>query len=153
MEARRQRIDVSQSLSAQSNGIPLQGVCALIAIAIVHSDNRLTCAIAQTLFATGIAISVLMIAAYTRPFTGEISVGPDFCSRSSPVSLRLNAAFSDASSLVRTERVTKISFRILSRSHPSNDQQQGHFRRQSGGRALISVISFVAFDASFPRIV
>jgi hypothetical protein len=44
---------------------------------MVHSDNRLTCAIALTLFATGIALSLLLIAAYNRPFTGEISVGPD----------------------------------------------------------------------------
>jgi hypothetical protein len=29
------------------------------------------------IFATGVAICVLMIAAYTRPFIGEISVGPD----------------------------------------------------------------------------
>ena len=31
----------------------------------------------STLFATGIALSLLLIAAYNRPFTGEISVGPD----------------------------------------------------------------------------
>src|SRR5262249_17509210 len=55
----------------------LQGLCALIAIAIVHSDNRLTCAIAVALFATGIALSSLLIAAYSRPFTGEISVKPE----------------------------------------------------------------------------
>jgi multisubunit Na+/H+ antiporter MnhC subunit len=57
--------------------ILLQGFCALVAIAMVHSDNRLTCAIALMIFATGIAVSVLLIAAYSRPFTGEISVGPD----------------------------------------------------------------------------
>ena len=34
-------------------------------------------AIAMTLFATGIALSLLLIAAYSRPFTGEISVRPD----------------------------------------------------------------------------
>ena len=56
--------------------ILLQGLCTLVAIAMVHSDNRLTCAIALTLFATGIALSLLLIAAYSRPFTGEISVGP-----------------------------------------------------------------------------
>jgi Protein of unknown function (DUF4239) len=79
MEARRQRIVVSQSSisSVKWVAILLQGMCALIAIAMVHSDNRLACAIALTLFATGIAISVLMIATYTRPFTGDISVGPD----------------------------------------------------------------------------
>ena len=54
------------------------GLCALVAIAMVHSDNRLTCAIALSIFATGIAVSVLLIAAYGRPFTGpEISVSPD----------------------------------------------------------------------------
>jgi hypothetical protein len=78
MEARRQRIVVSQSSisSVKWVAIPLQGMCALIAIAMVHGDNLLTCAIALTLFAT-VAISVLMIATYTGPFTGEISVGPD----------------------------------------------------------------------------
>ena len=55
----------------------LQALCTLIAIAMVHSDNRLTCGIALTLFATGIALSLLLIAAYSRPFTGEISVGPE----------------------------------------------------------------------------
>ena len=57
--------------------ILLQGLCTLIAIAIVHSNNRLTCAIAVALFATGIALSSLLIAAYSRPFTGEISVKPE----------------------------------------------------------------------------
>ena len=55
-------------------GILLQGLCTLIAIAMVHSDTRLTCAITSALFATGIALSVLMIAAYSRPF---ISVEPE----------------------------------------------------------------------------
>ena len=44
---------------------------------MVHSDNRLTCAIAVTLLATGIALSALLIAAYSRPFTGDISVGAE----------------------------------------------------------------------------
>ena len=55
----------------------LEGLCTLIAIAMVHSDNKLACGIALTLFATGIALSALLIAAYTRPFTGEISVRPE----------------------------------------------------------------------------
>ena len=54
----------------------LQALCTLVAIAMVHSDNRRTCAIALTLFAIGVALSVLLIAAYSRPFTGEISVTP-----------------------------------------------------------------------------
>jgi FtsH-binding integral membrane protein len=79
LDARRQRIVVSQSAvgTVKWAGILLQGLCTLIAIAMVHSDSRLSCAIAMTLFATGIALSLLLIAAYSRPFTGEISVGPD----------------------------------------------------------------------------
>jgi len=79
MEARRQRIVISQSTltTVKWAGLLLQALCALIAIALVHSDNRTTSRIALALFATGIALSVLLIAAYSHPFTGEISVGPE----------------------------------------------------------------------------
>jgi positive regulator of sigma E activity len=78
LESRRQRIVISQSSVSVVKwaAILLQALCTLIAIAMVHSDNRLTCAIALAMFATGIAVSVLLIAAYSRPFTGEISVKP-----------------------------------------------------------------------------
>jgi positive regulator of sigma E activity len=77
--ARRQRIIISQSEVGPVKwaAILLQGLCTLIAIAMVHSDNRHTCAIAVAIFATGIALSSLLIAAYSRPFAGEISVGPE----------------------------------------------------------------------------
>jgi hypothetical protein len=55
----------------------LQIVCALLATAMVHSDNRLTSAITMGIFATGVAASVLLIAAHDRPFIGQISVGPE----------------------------------------------------------------------------
>ena len=79
LDARRQRIVISKSSvgTVKWAAILLQGLLTLVAIAMVHSDNRLTCAIALTLFATGIALSLLLIAAYSRPFTGEISVRPD----------------------------------------------------------------------------
>jgi hypothetical protein len=79
LDARRQRIIISQSEVGPVKwaAVLLMGLCTLIAIAIVHSDNRLTCGIAVALFATGMALSSLLIAAYSRPFTGEISVGPD----------------------------------------------------------------------------
>jgi hypothetical protein len=48
----------------------------LLAIAMVHSDNRRTAAIAMGLFSSGVAVSVFLILAHDRPFTGEISVGP-----------------------------------------------------------------------------
>ena len=74
LDARRQRIVISQSSvnSVKWAGLLLQAMCTLIAIAMVHCDNRLTCAIALMLFATGIALSVLLIASHNRPFTGHI---------------------------------------------------------------------------------
>jgi hypothetical protein len=79
LDARRQRIVISESSvgAVKWAGILLQGLCTLVAIAVVHSDNRPACAMTLILFATGIALSVLLIAAYTRPFTGENSVAPE----------------------------------------------------------------------------
>lgn len=79
LDARRQRIIVSQSSvgSVKWTALLLQALVTLIAIAMVHSDNRLTAAIALALFSTGVAVSVLLIAAYNRPFSGDISVGPE----------------------------------------------------------------------------
>jgi len=79
LDARRQRIMISQS---QVNPLKwacmlMQAVCALIAIAIVHSDNRLAAVIALGIFATGVAASLLLILAHDRPFTGEISIKSD----------------------------------------------------------------------------
>ena len=79
LEARRQRIVISGSAVSGIKwfGLLLQGLITLIAIAMVHSGNRGTCAIALGLFATGIALSVLLIAAYSQPFKGEVSVRPE----------------------------------------------------------------------------
>ena len=79
LDARRQRIVISESAVGAVKWVAIlfQALCVLIAIAMVHADNRRACAITLTLFATGVALSVLLIAAYSRPFTGEISVGPD----------------------------------------------------------------------------
>jgi uncharacterized MnhB-related membrane protein len=55
----------------------MQALCALVAIAMVHSDNRLASSIAMGIFATGVAASMLLILAHDRPFTGDISIKPD----------------------------------------------------------------------------
>jgi hypothetical protein len=78
MEARRQRIVISR---LQVNWVKwtclcLQGACALVVIAMVYSENRLSAAIATGIFATGVAASMLLIASHDRPFVGEISVEP-----------------------------------------------------------------------------
>src|SRR4051794_11002261 len=79
LDARRQRIIVSL---AAVNPVKwwclyLQAACALLAIGLVHCDNRLGSAIAMALFATGVATSVLLIAAHDRPFAGQISIQPE----------------------------------------------------------------------------
>lgn len=79
LDARRQRIIISH---AEVNSIKwwslyLQAICELIAIATIHCGNRLASGIAMGLFATGVAVSVLLVAAHDRPFTGQISIGPE----------------------------------------------------------------------------
>jgi len=78
LDARRQRIIISQSTVSGIKwlGLLLQALCTLLAISLVHSDNRATCAIALALFATGIAASIVLIECYSRPFTGEVSIPP-----------------------------------------------------------------------------
>ena len=78
LDARRQRILISQSQVnlVKWSCLVLLAICALVAIAMVHSDNRLASAITMTLFATGVAASVLIILSHDRPFTGDVAVGP-----------------------------------------------------------------------------
>jgi hypothetical protein len=79
LDARRQRIIVSlaEVHSVKWVCLYLQAMSVLLAIAMVHSDDRGASLIALTLFATGVAASVLLIAAYDRPFIGQLSVKPD----------------------------------------------------------------------------
>jgi multisubunit Na+/H+ antiporter MnhB subunit len=79
LDARRQRIIISQ---LQVNWVKwlclsLQAVCALLAIAMVQSDDRLTSAISMGLFGVGVAASLLLILAHDRPFSGELAVSPN----------------------------------------------------------------------------
>ena len=55
----------------------LEAILALMAIGLVHSDNRSTAGIAMGIFATAAAVAGLMVASHARPFTGEVSVRPD----------------------------------------------------------------------------
>jgi hypothetical protein len=77
-DARRQRIIVSRSHVNVLKWACLfvQAISMLIAIAMVHSDNRRTIAIAMALFTSGVAVSFLLILAHDRPFTGELAISP-----------------------------------------------------------------------------
>jgi hypothetical protein len=78
LDARRHRILVSR---AEVNVVKwscllLIAVCALAAIAFVHCDDLLAGLVSLTLFATGVAASILLITAYDRPFIGQLSISP-----------------------------------------------------------------------------
>jgi Protein of unknown function (DUF4239) len=77
-DARRQRIIISQSKVnfLKWSSLYLQAICAFVAIAMVHIDNRLTAKIALGIFATGVAVSILLILSHDRPFSGQISISP-----------------------------------------------------------------------------
>jgi Protein of unknown function (DUF4239) len=79
LDARRQRIILSQSKVnwVKWAGLLLQAICTLLAIAMVHSDNRTTAAIALAIFATAVAVCLVLITSHDQPFTGEIFVRPE----------------------------------------------------------------------------
>jgi len=79
LAARGQRIIVSelQVNPLKWSSLLVQAGCALLAIAFVHCENRVCAALMMGLFATGVATSLLLIAAHDRPFIGEFKVRPD----------------------------------------------------------------------------
>jgi hypothetical protein len=78
LDARRQRIILSKSSInwVKWTVLLVQAGLTLITIAMIHSDNRDANRIVLTIFAAGVGVAVLLIASHSRPFTGEISVGP-----------------------------------------------------------------------------
>ena len=79
LDARRNRIILSESSVnwVKWAGVMLVALLTLIAIAFVHCDNRLTAALAMGLFTSAVAVSLILIAAQQRPFSGEFAVRPD----------------------------------------------------------------------------
>jgi len=78
LDARRQRIILSRSSVNPVKWVTLliQAGLTLLAIAMVHSDNPATNRIILAIFATSVAALVILIAAHSRPFAGQISVSP-----------------------------------------------------------------------------
>jgi len=79
LDARRQRIIVSGS---GVNGVKWGGLLALatlmlIAVACVHSGNRMTALLAMSLFAAAVVVVVVMLLAQDEPFTGHLGQKPD----------------------------------------------------------------------------
>lgn len=78
LDARRQRIIISRAEvdSVKWACLFVQAACALFAIAMVHSGDRLASAITMGMFALGVAACILLIVAHDRPFNGHFSVAP-----------------------------------------------------------------------------
>jgi hypothetical protein len=78
LDARRQRIILSQhSIDwVKWTVLLVQAGLTLLAIAMVHSDNRTANRIILGIFATAVGVAVLLIASHSRPFTGDMSVTP-----------------------------------------------------------------------------
>jgi hypothetical protein len=78
-DARRQRILVSESSVnwVKWSGVILVALLTLVAIAFVHSDNRLSAALALGIFSAAVAASLMLIAAQQHPFSGQFAVRPD----------------------------------------------------------------------------
>jgi len=86
LDARRQRIIVSESSVnwVKWMGVILVALLTLIAIAFVHSGNRLTAALAMSLFSAAVAASLMLIVAQAHPFSGPFAVRPDVLIQVSP---------------------------------------------------------------------
>jgi hypothetical protein len=78
LEARRQRIILSGSSVnwVKWTVLLVQAGLTLLTIALIHCDNAATCRIILAIFATSVGMAVVLIAAHSRPFTGELAVSP-----------------------------------------------------------------------------
>ena len=77
-DARRQRIIVSESSVnwVRWTSVILVALLTLVAIAFVHSGNRLAAALAMGIFSAAVAVSLILIAVQSRPFSGQFAVSP-----------------------------------------------------------------------------
>lgn len=85
-DARRQRIIISESRVnwVKWSGIAALAILAFLGIAFVHSGNRATAAIALSIFASAVAVSIILIASQDRPFSGPFGVKPSLLEQVMP---------------------------------------------------------------------
>ena len=78
LDARRQRIILSRSSINWVKWAVLlvQAGLTLLTIALVHCDNRLANRIILAIFSSAVGVAILLVAAHSRPFTGDVSVRP-----------------------------------------------------------------------------
>jgi hypothetical protein len=138
IEARRQRIIVSRSNVnwVKWTALLLQAICTLIAIAMIHIDNRGAAAAAMGIFATGVAVSILLIASHDRPFTGEISVSPDLLERIMPEEAATQDAI-DHTVLLHLTSLLHAARQVVSDQQDKNNRKT---RRDVNRKVLIDLV-------------
>lgn len=57
-------------------GVIALGALTLVGVALVHTDNRRNAAFAIAIFATAVAVTIIVIATEDRPFSGPFRVTP-----------------------------------------------------------------------------
>ncbi len=130
IDARRQRIIVSRSGVnwVKWAALLLQAAVTLIAIAMVHCDNRGAAVAAMAIFSTGVAVSVLLIASHDRPFGRGISVKPDLLQQVMPEEAAAQAEI-DHTVLFHLTALLRSARQVIS-------DQQGVINQQGSGKAL-----------------
>ena len=77
MDARQRIILSKSSINWVKWAVLLvQAALTLVTIAMIHSDNRTANRIILAIFATGVAVAIVLIASHSRPFTGQLAVSP-----------------------------------------------------------------------------
>ena len=138
MEARRQRIAVSRSRVnwVKWTALIVQAICTLIAIAMVHIDNRGAAAISLWIFATGVAVSILLIASHDRPFHGELSVKPDLLKQVLPEEAVTQGTI-DHTILVRLTSLLRAARQVISDEEDAIADGKGLSGKELVARAKI----------------
>lgn len=150
IEARRQRIIVSR---AQVHGakwacLLIQAICTLITVAMVHSDNRRGAAIALTIFATGVAVSVFLVAAHDRPFGGPIGVKPDLLTQVLPEDSDSQRVF-DHTIALHLSALLRSAREVIS-NHQDAINQRGGDRGATARKVIEEVRARYARDTGHP---
>jgi hypothetical protein len=78
LDARRQRVILSESSInwVKWTVLLVQAGLTLLAVALIHCDNRRANQMILAIFATSVGVAIVLLAAHSRPFSGEIAVSP-----------------------------------------------------------------------------
>lgn len=79
LDARQERIVISRSTInwIKWTVVAVLAFLLLLTVAVVHGENRAAALTALTILAVAVTAAAVLIASHSRPFTGQISVGPE----------------------------------------------------------------------------